>query len=208
MNQTQIDEAPGRTALGIRRPGPADLAALSDFFAGLSLRTRVLRFFAPISLGPALLRRLSGGTDGVNAVVAVAGGARPGGVGAAASGAGAAAGGVIVGHAMACDRAGARGEQTTDIGVVVADGWQGQGVGSALMRALIARAQARGVTSIAMDVLPENHDVLAMIAGHWPAARTDRSGDCVTIHAPLPAQREHRYLMLGPAVTAAAGRTR
>ena len=109
---------------------------------------------------------------------------------------------------MACDRAGAGGEQTTDIGVVVADGWQGQGVGSALMRTLIARAQARGVTSIAMDVLPENHDVLAMIAGHWPAARTDRSGDCVTIHAPLPGQREHRYLMPGPAVTAAAGRTR
>ena len=65
----------------------------------------------------------------------------------------------------------------TDIGVVVADAWQGQGVGSALVRALVSRAQARGVTSLSMDVLPGNHRVLAMIAGTGPprapgAART------------------------------------
>ncbi len=74
----------------------------------------------------------------------------------------------------------------TDIGVVVADAWQGQGVGSALVRALITRAQARGVTSIEMDVLPSNHRVLAMIKGHWPAARTGHSGDYNTICAQLP----------------------
>ena len=51
--------------------------------------------------------------------------------------------GVIIGHAMAADRAGPRGARMTDIGVVVADAWQRQGVGSALMRALIAGAQAR-----------------------------------------------------------------
>ena len=75
--------------------------------------------------------------------------------------------------------------QVTEIGVVVADAWQGQGVGSALVRALIGRARARGVTSLSMDVLPGNRDVLAMIAGHWAAARTRRGVDCVTIQAGL-----------------------
>ena len=87
------------------------------------------------------------------------------------------------------DRA-AAGGSLTEIGVVVADAWQGQGVGSALVRALIRRAQARGVTSLIMDVLPGNHQMLAMIAGHWPAARTWRRADCLTIQAALvPEQR-------------------
>ena len=78
----------------------------------------------------------------------------------------------------------------TEIGVVVADAWQGQGVGSALVGALISRAQARGVTSLIMDVLPDNRQMLAMIASHWPAARTWRRADCVTIQAALvPEQR-------------------
>ena len=69
--------------------------------------------------------------------------------------------------------------------MVVADAWQGQGVGSALVRALISRARARGVTSLSMEVLPGNRDVLAMIAGHWTAARTHRGVDSVIIQAGL-----------------------
>ena len=69
------------------------------------------------------------------------------------------------------DRA-ARRIPVTEIGVVVADAWQGRGVGSALVGALIRRAQARGVTSLIMDVLAGNRQALALIAGHWAAART------------------------------------
>ena len=86
---------------------------------------------------------------------------------------------------MAADRA-AAGESLTEIGVVVADAWQGQGVGSALVGALVGRAQARGVTSLRMDVLPDNRQVLGMIAGHWAAARSRREADCVTIQVGLP----------------------
>jgi GNAT superfamily N-acetyltransferase len=98
--------------------------------------------------------------------------------------------GVIIGHAMAVDRAapgGPGGARTvvTDIGVVVADAWQGQGVGSALTRALITRARARGVASATMDVLPGNRQVIAMIAAHWPEARVTRSPDSTTISCPL-----------------------
>jgi GNAT superfamily N-acetyltransferase len=156
-------------------PDPADLAALTSFLAGLSIRTRVQRFFAPVRPTPALVRSacgLAGPAGRVDVLLATHGG-------------------VIIGHAMAADRA-AAGETLTEIGVVVADAWQGQGVGSALVRALLRRAQARGVTSLSMDVLPGNHQVLAMIAGHWAAACSRRDADCVTIQVELPsAPREH-----------------
>ncbi len=173
MNRTQVARAVGRTATAIRPARPADLAALRDFFAGLSAQTRYLRFFAPVTPGPALLRVLSGGTGTTYAVVATWGE-------------------VIIGHAMAADRAGPCGVRTTEIGVVVADAWQGQGVGSALVRALITSAQARGVTSVAMDVLPANRQVLAMIAGHWPAAHTGYSQGCHTICVRLPHRNQYR----------------
>jgi GNAT superfamily N-acetyltransferase len=129
------------------------------------MQSRYQRFFAPVTPGPALLRILSGSAGAtVHAVIAITDGG-------------------IVGHAMAADRVTPLGGQTTDIGVVVADAWQGRGVGSALMRALITGARARGVTSLTMDVLPDNHRVLAMITGHWPAARIDyaRARDSVCL---------------------------
>jgi GNAT superfamily N-acetyltransferase len=103
---------------------------------------------------------------------------------------------------MAVDRAAPPEGSVTEIGVVVADAWQGQGVGSALVRALISRAQSRGVTSLSMDVLPGNHQVLDMITAHWAAVRTHRDADCVTLQvALLPAQRTSP-----PPVPARAGR--
>ncbi len=77
----------------------------------------------------------------------------------------------------------------TDVGVVVADAWQSKGVGAALMRALIARAQARGVTTLAMDVLPGNRRVLAMILGHWPDAAVGHSPDGLDVRITLPSGR-------------------
>jgi len=168
VNRTQVSRPDDRRTAEIRPAGPADLPALGDFFAGLSVQTRYLRFFGPAAPTPGLLRLLSGQDAGVHAVVAVAGG-------------------VIVGHAMASDRPepkdapGSGQTWTADVGVVVADAWQGRGVGSALMRALAAQASARGVTSLAMDVLHVNRQVLAMILGHWPDACTDRSRDSLGI---------------------------
>ena len=113
-------------------------------------------------------------------------------------------GGVIIGHAMAADQVGPRGARTADVGVVVADAWQGLGVGSALMRALITGARARGVTSLTMDVLPGNRRMLAIIAGHWPAARIEDSADFVTFRSRLPRHRQQRP-QAQPAALASAG---
>src|SRR6185436_15625 len=133
MNGTQVTPGGGgaradisdRATAAIRPVDPAEQAALSDFFAALSVESRYRRFFAPVRPSHGLLDLLSGRPANVDAIVAIADG-------------------VIVGH-------------------VVADAWQRRGVGAALMRALIARAQARGVTALAMDVLPGNRRVLAMI---------------------------------------------
>jgi GNAT superfamily N-acetyltransferase len=167
MNGTQVTR-PDDSGTAIRAVSPADLAALRGFFAGLSVESRYLRFFAPVTPAGSLLHLLSGGPANVDALVAVADG-------------------VIVGHAMAADGPGnPGGTQMTDVGVVVADAWQRRGVGAALMRALILRARARGVASLAMDVLPANRRVLAMIVGHWPDVAVGHPSDSLDIRIPLP----------------------
>jgi ribosomal protein S18 acetylase RimI-like enzyme len=167
MIPTAARPAGGLTAAAIRPARAADLPTLGEFFAGLSRQARYLRFFAPTTPSPALLDLLCGGAGTSDALLATRGG-------------------VIIGHGMAADRSGPGGTRTTDIGVVVADAWQRQGVGSALMRALITGAEAQGVTSVTMDVLHGNYPALAMIKSRWPAARTRRSRDFDTICVQLP----------------------
>jgi ribosomal protein S18 acetylase RimI-like enzyme len=165
-----------RTQAGIRQACYADHVALRDFLGGLSPRARYLRFFTgAVSTSPAMLRLLAGGGDHIDAVVAVENG-------------------VIIGHAMASDTTGPGGGRVTEIGVVVTDARQGQGVGSALIRTLAARARARGITTATMDVLAENRQVLAMIAHYWPAARHHQSGPYVSIQARLPQPGRQRPL--------------
>jgi ribosomal protein S18 acetylase RimI-like enzyme len=160
-------------ALAIRPARTAELSALGDFFAGLSVQSRYLRFFSPITPSPSLLNLLCGGDGTTDAVLATRDG-------------------VIIGHGMAVDRSGPCGTRTTDVGVVVADAWQRQGVGSALVRALVTGAQVRGVPSVTMDVMHGNDRALAMIKSHWPAARSRRSSYYATICVQLADYQERR----------------
>jgi GNAT superfamily N-acetyltransferase len=157
----------------IRPAGCADHGALRAFLAGLSVQTRYLRFFGgarPAS--PAMLRVLAGERPDADVLVAIQNGA-------------------IIGHAMAVDTAGPGGDAAAEIGVVVADAWQGRGLGSGLVRALAARARARGATTLVMEVMAENRRVLAMIAGRWPGARHDRSAAYVTVRTRLDQPPSH-----------------
>jgi GNAT superfamily N-acetyltransferase len=169
VRRTQVDGRQNGN-YAIRRPCLTDRQALPEFLAGLSQRARYLRFFsgaAPTS--QAMLRVLAGGSARTDVLVAVEND-------------------VIIGHAMAGDRTGPDGTRLTEIGVVVADARRGQGVGSALVRQLIARAQLRGATGVVMEVLAENRQVLTMIADHWPVASEKRSGAYITISARLQPQ--------------------
>ena len=92
MNGTQVTPGGGgaradysdRATAAIRPVNPAEQAALSDFFAALSVESRYRRFFAPVRPSHRLLDLLSGSPANVDAIIAVADG-------------------VIVGHAMAAD---------------------------------------------------------------------------------------------------------
>jgi GNAT superfamily N-acetyltransferase len=151
----------------IRRPCISDHEPIREFLTGLSPRARYLRFFSgapPVS--GAMLRIMVGGSAHTDVLVATGDGA-------------------IIGHAMAGDRTAPGGIRLTEIGVVVADGYRGLGVGSALVRQLVARAEIRGATGMVMEVLAENRQVLTMIADHWPVASEERSGAYITISARL-----------------------
>ncbi|MFD0890383.1 GNAT family N-acetyltransferase, partial [Streptosporangium algeriense] len=72
-----------------------------------------------------------------------------------------------------------------EIAVVVADAWQGQGIGSRLVRRLLRRASVNGARTVNMDVLGDNHRVLAMIRRLWPEAVTRTSRGSVEVSAPV-----------------------
>jgi len=182
VTRTQLDEA-GNVSAAVERAGPgaarsgdavqyrcataADCEAIRWFVAGLSLHTRFLRFFTPASpLSSAVLRAMCGTGRTTDVLVATHDG-------------------VIIGHAMAVDSIGPGGCRVTDIGVVIADHWQGRGVGSMLMGRLVTRAAARGVSVLVMDVLPENRPMLAMISRRWADAHYQFGADSVTVQVCL-----------------------
>jgi GNAT superfamily N-acetyltransferase len=155
-------------AVEYREVAAADCDAMRAFLAGLSLRTRFLRFFAPASPpSPAVLRGMCGGGRTTDALVATHDG-------------------VIVAHGMAADSVSPEGCLVSDIGVVVADRWQNQGIGSLILDQVVARATARGVSVLVMDVLPENKRMLGMISRRWPGVGYRFGGDSVNARVYLP----------------------
>jgi GNAT superfamily N-acetyltransferase len=167
MPRTQERPAPAVTIVPADRK---DADRIGDFVAGLSLRTQFQRFFAGVARpGPGLLRALAGADGRADVLLAVD------------------AAGAVVGHGMAVDQPRPGGGHAVDLGLVVADGWQRQGVGAALLAALVGRAADRGARELVMDVLPGNAAMLGMIARRWPGAPREYQPDSVTIRVPLPA---------------------
>jgi GNAT superfamily N-acetyltransferase len=174
VTRTQLDEpdrpviAGSGDAVEYRTVAADDRDAMVSFLTGLSLRTRFLRFFTPASPpSSAVVRGMCGGGRTTDALVA-------------------AHDQVIVGHAMAADSVTPEGCLATDIGVVVTDRWQNQGIGSQILDTLVARAKARGVTVLVMDVLPENKKMLGMISRRWAGAAYRFGGDSVSVRIYLP----------------------
>lgn len=177
-----VTAAAGTGEWRLRPARAADTDALRVFLTGLSLRTRYLRFFAGmLPITPAFLSRMTGGVtargERVDALVVTAGQAGPGHE-------------VVIGHGMATDTHDDASRAVTELGVVVADAHQGRGAGSALIRALTARARARGATTVMMDVLAENREMLALIEHYFPVARYGRTGPYVCVHVQIPSLQE------------------
>lgn len=160
------------TAVRVVPASPADACRISDFVAGLSVRTQFFRFFASVARpSSGLLRALTGADGRADVLIATD------------------PDGAVVGHGMAVDRPAPDGTLATDLGLVVADQWQQRGIGSALLGMLAERAAGRGASELVMDVLPANGRMLGMIGRRWPDARREMHRDSVTVRARLRASR-------------------
>ena len=162
----------------VRVAGPADASGIRDFVRGLSMRSQYFRFFTAVSPpSSGLLRRLTGDS-----------GSRGGGSGSGRSHSDILvitddAGGVI-GHGMAVD-AEQCGVVSADIGLVIADNWQSQGLGTVLLRVLVSRAARRGVRELVLEVMATNTRMLGIIDRHWPDAARKRTSDGITVRADI-----------------------
>lgn len=157
MKRTPVDVS------GLLREGHEDDSArIRQFVCGLSANSQYLRFFASVAPpSSGLLRVLCGGTGADILLVTDESG-------------------TVVAHAMAADTA-ASGGLATNIGLVVADSWQQQGLGTLLLSTLIGRAARRGASSLVLDVLPSNDRMLGIIARRWPDAPRQRTRDAIII---------------------------
>ena len=144
----------------VRPARPADAQALHDLLAGLSVESAYRRFFVGIGspsgrMVAALLRR-----DASHGAWVCTRGDR------------------IVGHAAWGVEDGA-----AEIGVVVADEWQRQGVGRALTAAAAAEAGGRGLVDVRLHVHAENRGLARRLsAGAGTAVLAD---GIVTVTRPL-----------------------
>src|SRR6266480_3318772 len=62
-------------------------------------------------------------------------------------------------------------EGTADIGLVVADGWQGLGLGSLLLEEILRAGEQRGIYEFSADVLTENRRALRLLARYTAITR-------------------------------------
>ncbi len=139
---TVIIDSSGSEEVIIRPIHPTDGPALRRFHDGLSERTVYLRFFA---VHPHL-------TDAeVDHFTIVDHASREALV--------AQSGEDLVGVA----RFDSTGRDRAEVAFVVADAWQGRGLGSRLLHALISRARARGIGYLDADVLAANPRMLGLL---------------------------------------------
>jgi GNAT superfamily N-acetyltransferase len=151
----------------VREGGPQDESRIREFAAGLSEPTRYLRFFTPIPpVSPSVLRVLTGGIPGSDILVITD------------------QHGAVIGHGMAADIS-ADGRPGVDLGLVIADAWQGHGLGTVLLGLLAGRAASRGARALAVEVLPANSRMLALFSRHWPSARRTWNGDAFALSADI-----------------------
>jgi GNAT superfamily N-acetyltransferase len=156
----------------VRGAGPGDADAVCQFICDLSSDSRYLRFFASVAPpSSALLTALCGSTGADILVVTDPGGR-------------------VIAHGMAADDpVPGSGAVASNIGLVVADQWQERGLGTLLLGALVARAARRGVRSLVLDILAENHRMLGIIARRWPDAPREHTPDAIVVRPVItPAQ--------------------
>jgi RimJ/RimL family protein N-acetyltransferase len=159
LTRITIRTRPPRTQRGVQiRPlQPGDSAAVLDVFAGMSPRSRELRFLAPKRrLSTADVRRLTAvdQRDHVALLATSAADNKPIGI-----------------ARFVRDR---HDPESAEVALAVVDNWQNQGVGTALLDALVPRAVEVGVRAFTALVSHDNAAVVRLL--HRSAWRVSRIG--------------------------------
>ncbi|HSL67375.1 MAG TPA: GNAT family N-acetyltransferase [Actinomycetota bacterium] len=127
----------------IRPARPGDLARVQDYLLGLSPETRRLRFWAvAVNIGELAEKIVDVDYRDHLTLLVLRGGDE----------------GTMIGGAQYSRMDHGRAE----IGMSVADEWQGKGIGSILLGQLAQAAGERGVTIFVAEVLPENHGMIGV----------------------------------------------
>ena len=72
-------------------------------------------------------------------------------------------------------------EGTADIGLVVADAWQGLGLGSLLLEAILRAGEQRGIHEFSAEVLTDNRRALHLLTRHTTITRRTVAGGVTSI---------------------------
>jgi GNAT superfamily N-acetyltransferase len=160
----EVDTAAVTSLVQIRELGSGDGDVVDVVFAGLSARSRYLRFQAPVAELSAATRRSLTELDGrTHVALAAFAKGRP------------------IGIVRIIDLGGRRGE----LAVEVVDGWQGCGVGTRLLRAARERAVGLGYRELVGEMLVVNAAALKALRRVFRGTRVRRGGSELTITMPL-----------------------
>ena len=152
------------TQIVVRPACDRDGESVGRFLVGLSPADRYQRFFSAFHyVSPELIQEMVTSTPTQLVRLALHGDA-------------------VVGHVMAV-RAD---EHTADLGIVVAEAYQCQGIGSRLAHEMIKSLDVLGYTEMRCDVLSGNHCVLDWLRRLLPNVRFERSREMVTARGSLP----------------------
>jgi acetate---CoA ligase (ADP-forming) len=150
--------------ISVRPVQASDERGLARFYAGLSLESRVLRFFAAVSNVDSLAKDMADvDYHSRYGIVALAGPEDE-----------------IVGHAMYVEEA----PRKAELALAIADALQGRGLGTILLGQLAEAAAANGFDVMEAIVKPENHGMLDMLReSGFPLTVRSEPGE---VHADLP----------------------
>ncbi|MCP3853107.1 MAG: N-acetyltransferase [Actinomycetia bacterium] len=154
MKATNAVTLPDETTVGIRLADQADRDALLAGFERLSPTSRFRRFFTGIPyLSDQMVDRLTAIDQHHHVAVGVFDPTRPSDIDRPDGL------GVGVGRYIVSDRDQSRAE----FAVAVIDEYQGHGIGTLLLQALVLIAHQRGIETFTADVLAENHGMISVL---------------------------------------------
>jgi GNAT superfamily N-acetyltransferase len=160
----EFDAATVRSLVRIRELGPGDGDVVDVVFAGLSARSRYLRFQFPVAELSAGTRRSLTAFDGrTHVALAAFAQGRP------------------IGIVRIFDLGDGRGE----LAVEVVDRWQGRGVGTQLLQAARDQAVDMGYRELVCEILVVNTAAHAALRRVFPVTRVRRDTSDLTITMPI-----------------------